>query len=125
MASVGDCTGASVDCRRHRWLVSHAQELRLHQRGGVDYDKAVIWVKKLWRGCIFEPNPNIGYIESVAQAQHQQQAHSSLMMCKWSIASPLPAVFEALVVAKPAAIDAAGLTVLALPDALSGEVGRV
>jgi hypothetical protein len=33
--------------------------------------------------------------------------------------------FEALVVAKPAAIDAAGLTVLALPDALSGEVGRV
>lgn len=103
------------------------QALRLHQRAGVDYDKgcylgqeiiARLWFKaspKAWLHRVTGDGtpPDAGAIlgEEVAVVNAVAQSDSVN-------------TFEALVVARPDAIAAAGLSALALPEPLQQPVGR-
>lgn len=100
------------------------QELRLHQREGVHYDKgcylgqeiiARLWFKaqpKSWLHLVFgggetptpatQLNPNVQIVNSIAVNEG----------------------YKALVIAKPAALEELSLDVLDLPEALNGDVAR-
>ena len=100
------------------------QELRLHQREGIHYDKgcylgqeviARLWFKakpKAWLHMIqgSDAAPNVG-----------AQLHNNVQVVN-SIANE--SGYKALVVAKPEALEEIGVTVLALPEALSGDAAR-
>ena len=113
------------------WIVAatsglfQPQELRLHQRGGVDYDKGCYLGQEIVARLYFRAKPK-HWLHRISGAGTAPAAGAQLADDVQVVnAIATASGFEALVVAKPAAIDAAGLTVLALPDALSGEVGRV
>lgn len=113
------------------WIVAatgglfQPQELRLHQRGGVDYDKGCYLGQEIVARLYFRAKPK-HWLHRVSGTGAAPLAGAQLADDVQVVNSIATASgFEALVVAKPAAIDAAGLTVLALPEALSGEVGRV
>ncbi|NHB58659.1 CAF17-like 4Fe-4S cluster assembly/insertion protein YgfZ [Acinetobacter shaoyimingii] len=100
------------------------QELRLHQREGVHYDK----------GCYLGQ-------EIIARLWFKAQPKSWLHLVFGGGATPAPATqlnsnvqivnsiavnegYKALVVAKPAALEELSLDVLDLPEALNGDVAR-
>lgn len=100
------------------------QELRLHQREGIHYDKgcylgqeviARLWFKakpKAWLHLIqgTDPTPQVG-----AQLHNNVQVVNSIA---------IEGGYKALVVAKPEALEEIDVTVLELPEALSGDVAR-
>lgn len=113
------------------------QELRLHQRGGVDYDKGCYLGQEVIARLYFKAAPK-AYLHRVAgDYQALQTDASALPMAGEPLADGITVVniipcaddnfmFEALVVARPQAIDNAnqGLEVLDLPVALQAGVAR-
>ncbi len=101
------------------------QELRLHQRAGVDYDKGCYLGQEIVARLYFRAKPKAWL--------HRVQGTSSLPLVGQTIEQPVIVVntvqtsegWEALVVAKPEVLIDSGLAVLALPEKLNGEVGRV
>ncbi|GAC1372854.1 MAG: folate-binding protein YgfZ [Aquirhabdus sp.] len=101
------------------------QELRLHQRGGVDYDKGCYLGQEIVARLYFRAKPKAWL--------HRVQGTGTLPQVGQSVSTNVDVVnvvattegWEALVVAKPEALVESGLLILALPDALNGEVGRV
>lgn len=101
------------------------QELRLHQRAGVDYDKGCYLGQEIVARLYFRAKPKAWL--------HRVQGTGTLPQVGQSAAPNVDLVnvietaegWEALVIAKPEALVESGLLVLALPDALNGEVGRV
>ena len=101
------------------------QELRLHQRAGVDYDKGCYLGQEIVARLYFRAKPKawlhrvrgIGTLPLVGQTieQHVNIVNAIQTNEGW----------EALVVAKPEVLINSGLVVLALPEKLNGEVGRV
>lgn len=100
------------------------QELRLHQRGGIHYDKgcylgqeviARLWFKakpKAWLHAI----QGKGVAPDVATKLHD---HVEVVN-----SAPIENGYVALVVARPEALTQLDVEILALPEALSGDVAR-
>lgn len=105
------------------------QELRLHQRDGVAYDKGCYLGQEIVARLYFKASPK-AYLHRVASADVDFFAHhveeSGLAVVN-SISSLDGS--EALVVARPDTIETLGATQslqnLPLPDALQADVGRV
>jgi folate-binding protein YgfZ len=101
------------------------QELRLHQRGGVDYDKGCYLGQEIVARLYFRSKPKAWL--------HRVQGTSALPIVGQTVEQHVNIVnvvetregWEALVVAKPDALIESGLVILDLPEALNGEVGRV
>ncbi len=100
------------------------QELRLHQRGGVDYDKGCYLGQEIVARLYFRAKPKawLHRVQGSGDAPVGQSLDGNIGIVN-VVATATG--WEALVVAKPDALMASGLTVLPLPEALNGEVGRV
>lgn len=101
------------------------QELRLHQRAGVDYDKGCYLGQEIVARLYFRAKPKAWL--------HRVQGASALPKIGQMVEQHVNIVnvietsegWEALVVAKPDALIESGLVILDLPEALNGEIGRV
>jgi folate-binding protein YgfZ len=100
------------------------QELRLHQRAGVDYDKGCYLGQEIVARLYFRAKPKawLHRVAGVGTAPVAQTLDGNIGIVN-SVSTETG--WEALVVAKPDALLASGLTVLPLPEALNGEVGRI
>lgn len=100
------------------------QELRLHQREGVHYDKGCYLGQEIIARLWFKAKPKhwLHLVQGTGEAPAAASKLSNDVEVVNSIA--IDGDFKALVVAKPAALEELGLTVLDLPEALSGDVAR-
>lgn len=111
------------------WLVKvteglwQPQELRLHQRGGVDYDKGCYLGQEIIARLYFKASPK-AWLHRVAGTGHAPVAGDKLGAVDVVNSIATQTGFEALVVGRPEDIDASNLTVLELPDALQQPVAR-
>lgn len=112
--------------------VFQPQELRLHQRGGVDYHKGCYLGQEVIARIYFKSAPK-AYLhrvagEGVVGDNSQVPAVASTLGEKGKIqvvnAVATDTGFEALVVARPEMLADSGLQVLPLPDALQADVAR-
>ncbi|WP_019672422.1 CAF17-like 4Fe-4S cluster assembly/insertion protein YgfZ [Psychrobacter lutiphocae] len=99
------------------------QELRLHQRGGVDYDKGCYLGQEVIARIYFKASPK-AFLHRVQGQGELPQAGDSLGRIKVVNAVATSDGFEALVVARPEQIDDSDLNVLNLPEPLQGSVAR-
>lgn len=100
------------------------QELRLHQREGVDYDKGCYLGQEIVARLWFKAKPKhwLHLVESTGAAPEiASRPHADVEIVN-SIATATG--FQALVVAKPAALVELNWTVLDLPEALNADVAR-
>jgi folate-binding protein YgfZ len=101
------------------------QELRLHQRAGMDYDKGCYLGQEVIARLYFRAKPKAWL--------HRVKGTSPLPIVGQTVEQHVNIVnvietsegWEALVVARPDALIESGLAVLDLPKTLNGEVGRV
>ena len=101
------------------------QELRLHQRGGVDYDKGCYLGQEIVARLYFRAKPK-AWLHHVKGTGMQPQV-GQMIEQHVNVVNVVETTegWEALVVAKPEALVESGLVTLDLPEALNGEVGRV
>lgn len=100
------------------------QELRLHQREGVNYDKGCYLGQEIVARLWFKAKPKhwLHLVKGTGEAPAAKvQLHNDIEVVN-SVANEEG--YLALVVAKPAALEELGLQVLDLPEALSGDVAR-
>lgn len=99
------------------------QELRLHQRGGVNYDKGCYLGQEIIARLWFKASPK-AWLHRVSGKSEIPNAGEKIG--KVDVVNSLKTEngFEALVVARPDDITEAGLTVLDLPIALQQPVSR-
>lgn len=100
------------------------QELRLHQRDGIHYDKGCYLGQEVIARLWFKAKPKawLHLIQGTTSAPEiGSQLHNNVQVIN-SIA--FDGGYKALVVAKPDALDEIDVTVLELPEALSGDVAR-
>lgn len=100
------------------------QELRLHQREGVHYDKGCYLGQEVIARLWFKAKPKhwLHLVQGTGNAPVvASKLHNDVEVVN-SIA--VDEGFKALVVAKPEALVELGLTVLNLPEQLSGDVAR-
>lgn len=100
------------------------QELRLHQRDGVHFDKGCYLGQEIVARLWFKAQPKswLHLVQGQGEAPAIATQLSKNVQVVNSIA--LNDGFQALVIAKPDAITELGLQVLALPEALNGSVAR-
>lgn len=100
------------------------QELRLHQREGVHYDKGCYLGQEIIARLWFKAKPKhwLHLVQGTGDTPAVASKLSNDVEVVNSIA--IDGGYKALVVAKPAALEELGLTVLDLPEALSGDVAR-
>lgn len=101
------------------------QELRLHQRDGVNYDKGCYLGQEIVARLYFRAKPK-AWLHRIAGTGELPQAGQQLAADVQVVnAVTVADGWQALVIAKPAALDGSAFAVLDLPDGLNGEVGRV
>ena len=101
------------------------QELRLHQRDGVHYDKGCYLGQEIVARLYFRAKPK-AWLHRIAGTGELPQAGQQLTADVQVVNAVIVAEgWQALVIAKPAALDGSAFAVLDLPDGLNGEVGRV
>ena len=100
------------------------QELRLHQREGVHYDKGCYLGQEIIARLWFKAKPKhwLHLVQGNGEAPAVARKLSNDVEVVNSIA--IDGGYKALVVAKPAALEELGLQILALPEALNGDVAR-
>ena len=100
------------------------QELRLHQREGVHYDKGCYLGQEIIARLWFKAKPKhwLHLVQGTGDTPAVASKLSNDVEVVNSIA--IDGGYKALVVAKPAALEELGLTVLNLPEALNGDVAR-
>lgn len=100
------------------------QELRLHQREGVNYDKGCYLGQEIVARLWFKAKPKhwLHLVQGTGEAPASATQLNNDVEVVNSIANDEG--YLALVVAKPAALQELGLQVLELPEALSGDVAR-
>lgn len=100
------------------------QELRLHQRDGVHFDKGCYLGQEIVARLWFKAKPK--HWLHLIQAQADVPAPATQLNKDVEVVNSI--AFEdgylALVIAKPAALSELGVTVLDLPEALNGDVAR-
>lgn len=101
------------------------QELRLHQRGGVDYDKGCYLGQEIVARLWFRAQPK-HWLHLIAGHGDCPQPATQLDKDVQVVNSITHADNEwlALVVAKPDALATLDVKILDLPEALNGEIGR-
>ena len=104
--------------------VFQPQELRLHQRDGVHYDKGCYLGQEVVARLWFKAKPKhwLHLIQASGAAPKPATQLSKDVEVVNSVA--LEDGYLALVVAKPDALTALDVTVLDLPEGLNGDVGR-
>jgi tRNA-modifying protein YgfZ len=101
------------------------QELRLHQREGVNYDKGCYLGQEIVARLYFRAKPK-AWLHRIAGTGELPQAGQQLAADVQVVnAVTTTDGWQALVIAKPAALDGSAFAVLDLPEGLNGEVGRV
>ncbi|PNK60432.1 YgfZ/GcvT domain-containing protein [Psychrobacter sp. FDAARGOS_221] len=111
------------------WIVADTQgqfqpqELRLHQRGGVDYDKGCYLGQEVIARIYFKASPK-AFLHRVKGTGDVPAVGDSLDKIKVVNAIATDDGFEALVVARPEHIETSELEVLSLPEPLQGSVAR-
>ena len=100
------------------------QELRLHQREGVHYDKGCYLGQEIIARLWFKAKPKhwLHLVQGSGDAPAAATQLNNDVEVINSIA--VDGGYKALVVAKPAALEELGLQVLDLPEALNGDVAR-
>ncbi|MCU4580117.1 folate-binding Fe/S cluster repair protein [Acinetobacter gyllenbergii] len=100
------------------------QELRLHQRDGVHFDKGCYLGQEIVARLWFKAKPK--HWLHLIQAKGDLPAPATQLSKDVEVVNSV--AFEegylALVIAKPAALEELGVTALDLPDALNGDVAR-
>ncbi|TCH63492.1 folate-binding Fe/S cluster repair protein [Acinetobacter sp. ANC 4862] len=98
------------------------QELRLHQREGVHYDKGCYLGQEIIARLWFKAKPKhwLHLVQGTGETPAVASKLSNDVEVVNSIA--IDGDYKALVVAKPAALEELGLQVLDLPEALNGDV---
>ncbi len=99
------------------------QELRLHQRGGMDYDKGCYLGQEVIARIYFKAAPK-AFLHYVKGSGDVPAAGDKLDKIQVVNAIATDEGFEALVVARPAHLDDSELTLLELPPALQADVAR-
>ncbi|MBO1530472.1 folate-binding Fe/S cluster repair protein [Psychrobacter sp. F1192] len=111
------------------WIVADTQgqfqpqELRLHQRGGMDYDKGCYLGQEVIARIYFKAAPK-AFLHYVKGTGEVPAAGDKLDKIQVVNAIETDEGFEALVVARPAHLDDSDLTLLELPEALQADVAR-
>ena len=101
------------------------QELRLHQRDGVNYDKGCYLGQEIVARLYFRAKPK-AWLHRIAGTGELPQAGQQLTADVQVVnAVTTTDGWQALVIAKPEALDGSAFAVLDLPEGLNGEVGRV
>ncbi|CAB1209861.1 CAF17-like 4Fe-4S cluster assembly/insertion protein YgfZ [Acinetobacter bouvetii] len=100
------------------------QELRLHQREGVHYDKGCYLGQEIIARLWFKAKPK--HWLHLVQGTGEVPAAASKLNNDVEVVNSIAVDggYKALVVAKPEAITELGLQILELPEALSGDVAR-
>lgn len=100
------------------------QELRLHQREGVHYDKGCYIGQEIIARLWFKAKPKswLHLVQGTGATPALATKLNNDVEVVNSIA--IDGGYKALVVAKPAALEELGLAVLDLPEALKGDVAR-
>ena len=100
------------------------QELRLHQREGVHYDKGCYLGQEIVARLWFKAKPK--HWLHLVQGQGDAPAPATQLNNDVEVVNSIKTTegFKALVIAKPAAIAELGLQILDLPETLNGEVAR-
>ncbi|MEC5209608.1 folate-binding protein YgfZ [Psychrobacter sp. PL15] len=120
------------------WIVAatqgefQPQELRLHQRGGMDYDKGCYLGQEVIARIYFKSAPKAflhyvqgtGDLPAVGEKLGKIQVVNAIVIGQDSQHNQRNKGFEALVVARPEHLADSDLTVLALPPALQTDVAR-
>lgn len=104
--------------------VFQPQELRLHQREGVHYDKGCYLGQEVIARLWFKAKPKawLHAISGTGTAPEQTaQLHDHVQVVN---SATTATGYVALVVARPEALESLDVTVLALPEALNGDVAR-
>ncbi len=100
------------------------QELRLHQRGGVDYDKGCYLGQEVIARLWFRAKPK-QWLHLIAGTGDTPVAGQKLVDDIDVVnAVDVAAGWQALVVARPANLENSGYTLLDLPEGLNGDVAR-
>ena len=104
--------------------VFQPQELRLHQREGVHYDKGCYLGQEVIARLWFKAKPKawLHLIQATGTAPAQAEQLNKGVQVVNSVA--VDDGYMALVVARPDALEELDVTVLALPESLSGDVAR-
>ncbi|ERL55630.1 CAF17-like 4Fe-4S cluster assembly/insertion protein YgfZ [Psychrobacter aquaticus] len=111
------------------WIVAatqgefQPQELRLHQRGGMDYDKGCYLGQEVIARIYFKSAPK-AFLHYVTGAGDVPAAGEKLDKIQVVNTVTTAEGFEALVVARPEHLTDSELTVLDLPPALQADVAR-
>lgn len=112
------------------WITSESagifqpQELRLHQREGVHYDKGCYLGQEIVARLWFKAKPKQWLYLVLGDGQTPTVATKLNNHIQVVNSIALEEGYKALVVAQPEALAAFSLTVLDLPDALNGDVAR-
>ncbi|OTG78993.1 folate-binding Fe/S cluster repair protein [Acinetobacter sp. ANC 5054] len=104
--------------------VFQPQELRLHQREGVHYDKGCYLGQEVIARLWFKAKPKawLHAISATGTAPAQgEQLNKGVQVVN---SAAVENGYVALVVARPEALEELDVTVLALPEALNGDVAR-
>ena len=104
--------------------VFQPQELRLHQREGINYDKGCYLGQEVIARLWFKAKPKawLHVIQGTGPAPAQaEQLNKGVQVVN---SSAFENGYIALVVARPDALEELEVTVLALPESLSGDVAR-
>ena len=104
--------------------VFQPQELRLHQRGGVNYDKGCYLGQEVIARLWFKAKPKawLHVIQGSGTVPAQaEQLNKGVQVVN---STAFDGGFIALVVARPEALAELDVTVLELPESLSGDVAR-
>nr|WP_317199597.1 folate-binding Fe/S cluster repair protein [uncultured Psychrobacter sp.] len=111
------------------WIVAKTQgefqpqELRLHQRGGMDYDKGCYLGQEVIARIYFKAAPK-AFLHRVKGSGETPLAGEKLGKIQVVNAISTDTGFEALVVARPEALGDSEMRVLDLPEALQADVAR-
>lgn len=111
------------------WIVAatqgefQPQELRLHQRGGMDYDKGCYLGQEVIARIYFKSAPK-AFLHYVKGSGTTPAAGEKLDKVQVVNAITTSEGFEALVVARPEQLAESSLTILDLPLALQADVAR-
>ena len=111
------------------WIVNNTQgefqpqELRLHQRGGMDYDKGCYLGQEVIARIYFKSAPKafLHYVKGTGDLPATGEKMGKIQVVN-AIANDNG--FEALVVARPEHLADSELTILELPTALQADVAR-
>jgi folate-binding protein YgfZ len=100
------------------------QELRLHQREGVHFDKGCYLGQEIVARLWFKAKPK--HWLHLVQGQGEVPVPASQLNNDVEVVNSIQTAqgYTALVVAKPAAIEELGLQILDLPETLNGDVAR-